>query len=154
MLDGATPVTITLVVTGFAVASVTVGVTLWLVNRFQKLSQSFAAGIEQLERDMLAALSNARREGGERLEALEERMARLGDKQSRYEAYAEKHFLSKDSFGAIFSRFERSMESLGDRLEARLMRIESHFLPGFQVAPMKRPRRDEKRAESGVSEEP
>jgi hypothetical protein len=107
---------------GTAVAAVGYAIRItWLLTRIEKsMRDDFRKDVSRLERDALARGDTYRQEFGETAAAIRQKMHEV-------EVFTRDHFVSKDSFEAVVSRFERTIEKMADRLENKFDKAVERF---------------------------
>ncbi len=74
--------------------------------------------IEGLDRKIEEEMDSNRREHGEVVAAIRQKV-------SDDALYVRDHFLRKETFGPVMTRVENDIKNVGDRIEARLLRMEA-----------------------------
>jgi hypothetical protein len=108
MLDGQT-ITIIIALVSFAVGGV------WKLSRVESaLRADITAAKDEVEEKQ----SQHSREFGETIAALRQKIADV-------ELYASNHYVRRDGFYKVQEQFTADLRALGDRIEARFVRLEA-----------------------------
>lgn len=93
----------------------------WQASRVEKaLRDDLRKEVSRLEREAVVRGDTYRQEFGETAAALRQKIHDV-------EVFSRDHFVSKDSFETVVSRFERTVEKLTDRLENKFDKAVEHF---------------------------
>lgn len=106
--------------TALAVVGYAVKIT-WQASRLEKsMREDFKKDIARLEQDARDRGDTYRNEFGETCAAIRQKIHDI-------EVFSRDHFVSKDSFEALASRFERTLEKMTDRLETKFDKAVERF---------------------------
>lgn len=93
----------------------------WLLSRIEKsLRDDMRKDVSRLEREAVVRGESYRQEFGETAAAIRQKIHDV-------EVFSRDHFVSKDSFEAVVSRFERTVEKMTDRLETKFDKAVDFF---------------------------
>lgn len=106
--------------TALAVVGYAIKLT-WQASRVEKsMRDDFQRGISRLEQEARDRGETYRSEFGETCAAIRQKIHDV-------EVFSRDHFVSKDSFDAIISRFERNLEKMTERLEDKFDKAVERF---------------------------
>jgi hypothetical protein len=93
----------------------------WLLSRIEKsLRDDMRKDVSRLEKEAVVRGESYRQEFGETAAAIRQKIHDV-------EVFSRDHFVSKDSFEAVVSRFERTVEKMTDRLETKFDKAVNFF---------------------------
>lgn len=93
----------------------------WLLSRIEKsLRDDMRKDVSRLEREAVVRGESYRQEFGETAAAIRQKIHDV-------EVFSRDHFVNKDSFEAVVSRFERTVEKMTDRLETKFDKAVDFF---------------------------
>ncbi len=101
--------------------------------------------LQKLKEEILAEVRRLHGDAGKRSDELAEDVAALQQRLNDYELFVERKFVSRDTFNLVLGRLEKGVAeiqqtvfSTAENAKARLIRIESHLSPSFQLPPLDR----------------